>query len=168
MVIVADTSPLNYLTLIGEIELLPRIYGQIVIPVAVLRELQQPGAPALVMEWAARLPQWIETRSAPEWFVSDPLLDKLGKGERDAILIAQQVSDEPTLLLIDEGAGRRAATRWQLPLTGTLGVLRAAAQNGWADLPDCIARLRRTNFRVPQSLVATLLREDAERKNAPQ
>jgi len=32
MIIVADTSPINYLVLIKEIEVLPRLYGKIVIP----------------------------------------------------------------------------------------------------------------------------------------
>ena len=43
MIIVADTSPLNYLVLIGEIELLPSLFGQVIIPHAVLAELANPG-----------------------------------------------------------------------------------------------------------------------------
>jgi predicted nucleic acid-binding protein len=39
MIVIADTSPLNYLVLIGEAEVLRRLYGQVVIPEAVLREL---------------------------------------------------------------------------------------------------------------------------------
>ena len=46
MIVIADTSPLNYLILIGEAEVLWRLYGRIVIPEAVLRELQNPQAPA--------------------------------------------------------------------------------------------------------------------------
>jgi predicted nucleic acid-binding protein len=38
-VVVADTSPLNYLLLIGEISVLPALYGQIVIPQEVMTEL---------------------------------------------------------------------------------------------------------------------------------
>jgi predicted nucleic acid-binding protein len=44
--VVADTSPLNYLILIGEIELLPKLYESVAIPAEVLMELQSPGAPA--------------------------------------------------------------------------------------------------------------------------
>jgi predicted nucleic acid-binding protein len=35
MIVVADTSPLNYLVLIGEAEMRRRLYGQVVIPAAV-------------------------------------------------------------------------------------------------------------------------------------
>ena len=47
MIVVADTSPLYYLILIGEAEVLRRLYGRVVIPEAVLRELQNPQAPPI-------------------------------------------------------------------------------------------------------------------------
>lgn len=43
MIIVSDTSPINYLVLIREIELLPKLFGKVVIPQAVLDELQKNG-----------------------------------------------------------------------------------------------------------------------------
>ncbi len=39
MIVIADTAPINYLVLIGEDALLPKLYGEVVIPPAVLREL---------------------------------------------------------------------------------------------------------------------------------
>lgn len=53
MIVIADTSPLNYLVLIGEAEMLRRLYGRVVIPEAVLRELQNRKAPAKVADWIA-------------------------------------------------------------------------------------------------------------------
>jgi predicted nucleic acid-binding protein len=35
MIVVADTSPINYLVLIGQIEILPHLYGRILIPSSV-------------------------------------------------------------------------------------------------------------------------------------
>jgi predicted nucleic acid-binding protein len=46
MIVVADASPLNYLVLIEQIGLLPTLYGSVLIPEAVHRELQRPGTPA--------------------------------------------------------------------------------------------------------------------------
>lgn len=40
MIIVSDTSPLNYLVLIGEIAILQKLAGQVIIPQAVYHELQ--------------------------------------------------------------------------------------------------------------------------------
>jgi predicted nucleic acid-binding protein len=45
MVVVADTSPINYLVLIEQIDLLTRLYTRILIPPAVLAELKHPLAP---------------------------------------------------------------------------------------------------------------------------
>jgi predicted nucleic acid-binding protein len=45
MIVIADTSPLNYLVLIGEADILQRLYGRAVIPEGVLRELLHPETP---------------------------------------------------------------------------------------------------------------------------
>jgi len=51
MIIIADTSPINYLVLTGFQELLPTLFGQILIPEAVLDELQSPATPPAVKQW---------------------------------------------------------------------------------------------------------------------
>ena len=59
MVVVADTSPVNYLVLIGHIEILPRLYNRVLIPTALLDELQHPLAPSLFGTGpGTRLPGW--------------------------------------------------------------------------------------------------------------
>ena len=90
-VVVADTSPLNYLILIEAIDLLPRLYGGIVIPVDVLNELLDDGAPRWVSEWAMNLPEWVEVRSVQP--TNDPTLSPLDQGERCAILLAQSEAE---------------------------------------------------------------------------
>lgn len=44
-VVIADTSPLNYLILVDAVEIPPRLYGRVTIPDIVLRELTDEGAP---------------------------------------------------------------------------------------------------------------------------
>lgn len=56
MVIVADSSPLNYLALIESIDLLLRLYGRIVVPQQVVLELIHPAAPYKVRRGQARFP----------------------------------------------------------------------------------------------------------------
>jgi predicted nucleic acid-binding protein len=63
MVVVADTSPINYLVLIGQIDLLTRLYTRILIPPAVLAELKHPLAPKPVRDWACDTPKWLEVLS---------------------------------------------------------------------------------------------------------
>ena len=50
MVVVADTSPINYLVLIARIEILKQLYARILIPPAVLAELKHPAAPKAVRD----------------------------------------------------------------------------------------------------------------------
>jgi predicted nucleic acid-binding protein len=64
-VVVADTSPINYLVLIGEIDVLQRLYHSVVIPEDVFNELTDLGAPPEVRAWATQQPAWIEIRKVP-------------------------------------------------------------------------------------------------------
>jgi predicted nucleic acid-binding protein len=160
-VVVADTSPLNYLILIEAIDLLPRLYGRIIIPAEVLNELIDDGAPRRVSEWAMKLPEWVEVRSAP--LSNDPGLSFLDQGERCAILLAQ--SEAEVLLLIDEAAGRLEASRRGIPNTGTVGILRAASIARLVDLPSALARLVATNFRISRQLLDGLIAEDEAREH---
>jgi predicted nucleic acid-binding protein len=135
-VVIADSSPLNYLTLIGFVEVLHRLYSRVVVPREVVAELIEPGAPQEVRRWASNLPDWIDVRAA---VVTDDDLQHLDPGERAAIALAQ--SEHDALLLIDETAGRIEASRRGIRNTGTLGVLRAAAVRNYVDLPTALTRL---------------------------
>ncbi|MCL5742499.1 MAG: DUF3368 domain-containing protein [Acidobacteria bacterium] len=160
-VVVADTSPLNYLVLIGQIGILRGLYGSVTVPPQVISELADSGSPAAVSAWVQSKPEWLVVRAVPENH-ADPALQRLDAGERAAILLAQLEGD--VLLLIDDAAGRAEANRRGIPTTGTLGVIRAAALRQLLDLPATLARLMATNFRISESLLSELLTEDAERK----
>ena len=82
-VVVADTSPLNYLLLIGEIEILVALYGNVVIPTEVLGELTDSDSPPEVSRWVRAKPDWLQVRSV-EKTEGDPDLRELdlGNGRR--------------------------------------------------------------------------------------
>jgi predicted nucleic acid-binding protein len=65
MIAVADASPLCYLVLIGEIDLLPQCFGRVLVPRAVIAELLHDDAPAAVRSWASNLPAWICAKESP-------------------------------------------------------------------------------------------------------
>jgi predicted nucleic acid-binding protein len=158
-IVIADTSPINYLVLIDEIGILPGLYHRIVIPEDVLLELMDAGAPPEVRDWTRQYPGWLEIRRVTS---REPSLMDLDAGEGAAIALAQLETE--VLLLIDESAGRLEASRSGIPNTGTLGVLRAAAIEHLIDLPSALERLLATNFRVSGALVADLLADDADRR----
>jgi len=159
--VVSDTSPLNYLVMVGEVEILHLLYDRFLIPFEVLAELEDAGAPPEVLRWVRARPDWLDVR----WVdvqTGDAGLDQLDEGERAAILLAEQESG--ALLIVDDAAGRAEANRRRIHNTGTLGVLRAAAIRGLVDLPAVLTRLVATNFRAADSLLADLIAEDLERK----
>jgi predicted nucleic acid-binding protein len=155
MIVVADTTPINYLVLIGEIDVLAKLYGHVVIPQAVQLELTNSHTPAAVRAWISQHPNWLEVRSPRA--ISDHALDRLDAGERDAILLAQELDADQ--LIVDELLGRREAERRGLSVIGTIGALREAAAEGLLDLRDTIERLRQTSFHISPAILASLLDE---------
>jgi predicted nucleic acid-binding protein len=143
MIVIADAGPLNYLVLIGAIDVLQPLYTRVITPEAVVEELAQVGAPDAVLAWIASPPIWLEIRPDPP---ADPTLHFLDPGERAALALAQSLDADE--LLIDELAGRAEAARRRLHVTGTLGVLADAHLAGLLDFDRALAQLRTTNFRL--------------------
>jgi len=158
MIAVADTSPLCYLILIDEVDLLPKLFCKVVVPAAVISELLHEDAPKAVRGWAANLPPWVTVQENP--IRSTAGLEKLQAGEQAAILLTESISAE--LILLDEKSARRVAAERGMRITGTLGILGEAAARGMVDLPAAIDRLRRTNFRCSPALMKATLDRFAE------
>ena len=155
MIVVADTSPINYLVLIREIEILPRLYGKVVIPQTVREELLRPVAPEIVRTWTAQAPAWLEARTPAN--SADSSLSALDPGERDAIMLAAEL--RAGQLIVDDREGRRLAEDRGITVIGTLGVLKEAATLGLLDLRACVARLQTTTFYVAPEVLKSLLGE---------
>lgn len=153
MIVIAVTSPLNYLVLIGAARVLEPLYTRVVIPETVSIELKQPRTPAEVRTWIERPPVWLDIAPDPP---SDESLAALDPGERAAISLA--ISLKAHRLLIDDADGRAEAERRQLKVTGTLGVLAAAHRRGLLKFDAAIELLSDTSFYVSPRLLVTARR----------
>jgi len=129
-VVVSDTTPLNYLVLIEAIDVLPRLYGRVLIPAVVWDEIAQPETPEPVLNWLAQSPSWLEvTNPMPS---ADPTLSHLDEGEAQAITLA--LERRADLLLIDERDGTAAArargltviARWAFRIGPLVGAWRTS------------------------------------------
>lgn len=78
--VVADTGPLNYLVLIEAIDVLPRLFEQILVPAAVYDELAHADAPVPVRAFIAQKPAWLEVRPNPDRCDEDAIDFDLGRG----------------------------------------------------------------------------------------
>jgi predicted nucleic acid-binding protein len=154
MILIADTSPLNYLVQIDHFDIVERLYGQVIIPDAVYRELTALQTPHKVRTLLLGKPRCLEVRLVDGPL--DPTLQYLGPGEQEAIQLAEQLRADA--ILIDDKQGRAEAAKRNLAVIGTLGVLAAAAEKGFLDLPDAIHRLQQTNFHVSPQILEVLLK----------
>ena len=151
MIVIADTSPINYLILIDEIHLLRELYGQVILPEAVFEEMQRPTTPEKVRSWISHRPEWVEVRS-----LGVPTLPlNLGAGEREVITLAQELQAD--LLLMDDKKARQVAGERNLVVIGTLAVLATAGRRNLVDLPMALERLMETSFRASPDVIKSLL-----------
>jgi predicted nucleic acid-binding protein len=146
-VVIADASPLHYLVLIKQVDILPALFKKIIIPQVVQTELTHSEAPGSVSRWMSDPPSWIEI-SALDASRRDPSLDSLDEGERSAIELAIALNAD--LLLIDERKGAALARVKGLAVTGTLGIIELAATRGLLDLKESLRRLQETSFHCRQ------------------
>jgi predicted nucleic acid-binding protein len=155
MIVVADTSPINYFLLIEEIDILTKMYGTVVIPETVREELLRPPAPEVVRAWISQAPSWLDVRTPVH--EPDASLAKLDAGERDAIVLASELHADQ--LIVDDREGRRHAEQRGIPVMGTLGVLREAANLGLLNLQTALVRLQTTSFYVAPEVIRRLLED---------
>jgi predicted nucleic acid-binding protein len=150
MLVVADTTPLRYLAAIGETGLLPRIFGEVLIPPAVWNELTAASTPQIVRIFVEDRPNWLQLRS-PRTDSLEVVSSNLDAGERAALALAIEIKAD--LILIDEAAGRREARELGLRITGTIGILRLAAERGLIDVRNVPVSLRGSGFYIDESVV---------------
>jgi predicted nucleic acid-binding protein len=158
--VVADTGPLHYLILTGDIALLATLFDRVLIPQTVRDELAHRNAPDLVREWIAQTPAWLEVRPNPDRDSGDRMMVALDDGEQAAIALA--IAVEADLVLMDDRDGVAVARQKGLAVTGTLGVLDLATRRGIINLAEAFTRLKATSFYYRQGLLDALLARQSD------
>lgn len=138
-VIISDTSCFIVLTNIGELDLLHRLYGQIM------------TTPDIAAEYGAALPPWVTIASATDKS-RQPLLElQLDKGESSAIALALELPQSTVIL--DDYKARKIAARLGVPVTGTIGIIIKAKLTGIIPaIRPLLEKIKHTNFRLSADL----------------
>ncbi len=157
MLVVSDTSPVRALHRIELLDVLPLLFGEVLVPPAVRDELvlAPPGFSPIRTEDHPFL-----RVVAPNAIL--PSVAALDLGEREAIsLAAEQRAD---WLLMDERLGRGVALGEGLRTIGVLGILLQAKTVGrLSRIGPELARLRtHGRFRLTDALVQQVLRRAGE------
>jgi predicted nucleic acid-binding protein len=152
--VVVNTTPIIALSLIGELDLLRLLYGQVLVPPSVEAEVLaggRGGTGRSELQEAA----WLRIVSLQDPSRADLLAD-LDRGEAEVIALAQELNAD--LAIIDERLARRHARRLGLILTGTLGVLLKAKQLGYVKfVAPLVDQLRQDGIRLSDVVVAEVL-----------
>jgi predicted nucleic acid-binding protein len=157
MIVVSDTSPLNYLILTESVQVLVAIFGRVYAPLAVDNELAHPRSPEAVRSWASNPPEWL--------VIQEPTLNdhslQLGAGETATISLALELHAD--WVLIDERKGYEAAQQRGLKVITTLGILEEASHRELVDFEKALERLEETSFYVSENVLEEFRRRVRER-----
>lgn len=156
---ISNTSPLLYLHLVGRLDLLAHLYGEIVVPPAVRAELRAGAERGVDVPKIAALP-WLQvTALASDTSIS--LATDLGRGEAEVIALGLERAD--SRLILDDTMARRIAQLHSLQFTGTVGVIVRAKQVGLlTTVSPVISALQEAGLWLSDTLVAEVLRQAGE------
>ena len=154
MIVVSDTTPLISLMKAARLEVLEKLYNEILIPEAVYSELTTNDKYAEEAE-EIRECAFIRVIAVGERNAVEVLrkVSGLDLGESEAIIYADDHGAD--ILLMDEDAGRRVAKAMGIRVRGTIGVLLLAYDKGVLsadDVDDAVNRLRAANRRISEAL----------------
>lgn len=127
MIVVSDTSVLVNLAWLNQLDILPALYGEVIIPTAVWEEIVVLGAGKVGSQEITQA-TWIKRKSPQNENLIDSLRQTLDSGEAQGIALALELDAD--LLLIDERLGRITAKYFDIEIIGLLGMLIQAKQEG--------------------------------------
>jgi len=164
--VVSNASSLIHLSMVGYLNLLERLFGNVIIPAEVLREVcSAKDTPDSIAISSAVDKGWICTKSVVSG--DTVLLAKssgIDIGEAAAILLAKE---ERALLLIDDKMGRSAAEILGVKCLGSVGVLLQALSDSLLKFNEFVGILDRmidSGFRLDSKVYRLAMRVAKELK----
>lgn len=158
-IVIVNTSPLFYLHRLGYFHILEKLYGEIIVPYAVVTELEEGK------RLGEDVPEignhnWIKVKNVTvPAFIK--LIPDLGQGEAEVLALGCEESD--SLLIIDDAIARKISRLQKLKFTGTAGVLLRANKEGHVkEIKSIIRRLKEVGFYLSDELIAEMLKFSGE------
>lgn len=147
--IISDTSCLIILSNIGELELLHKVYGEIITTIDIANE------------FGDTLPNWVEIKKVNDTSKQQLLELQIDKGESSAIALALEIPE--STLILDDIKARKIANKLGLNFTGTIGVIIKAKLKGIIpSIKPILEKIKLTDFRISVELEMQALREAKE------
>jgi len=137
--IISDTSCFIILSNIGEMELLCKVYSEVV------------TTPEIAAEFGEKLPDWVIVSEVKDTTRQQVLELQIGKGESSAIALALETPNSTVIL--DDYKARKVASSLNLPYIGTVGIIVKAKLLGIIpSIKPILDKMKATNFRLSEEL----------------
>ena len=147
--IISDTSCFIVLSNIGELNLLQKVYGQIITTIEISTEFGE------------QLPDWVSIHQVTDKYRQQLLEMQIDKGESSAIALALETPN--CTIILDDYKARKIADQLGLHFTGTIGVIVKAKLNGVIpSIKPILSKIRTTDFRLSSELELLALKEAGE------
>ncbi len=148
-VVISDTSTLILFHKIDELNLLEKVYGELI------------TTPEIAQEFGEDLPDWIKVKAVSDKKYQAFLETQVDYGEASAIALASEYDN--VLLLLDDLKARKLAVKLKFKMTGTLGVIHKAKEMSIIEkVKPLIDKLLQTDFRVSENIIQEILRLNSE------
>lgn len=158
-VVIVNTSPLFYLHRLGCLNILEKLYGEIVIPGAVVDELNEGKKVGEDVPEITNY-KWIKVKDViiPAFI---KIISDLGQGEAEVLALACE--EKKPLVIIDDEIARKIAKLQGIKLTGTAGVLLKAKTNNYIpEIKPVLEKLREVGFYLSDRVIAEVLKISGE------
>lgn len=158
--VIVNSTPLLVLGNIGQLDVLHKMYGEIIIPEAVFREVTEKEDAASQAVRAAD--NWIKVEAVQNPSEYALYRARLHAGEVETMILAQQ-SPKADLIVLDDNAARKTADFLGLTVTGTIGILLKAKQNGIiAQIKPLLNEIMQNGFFISDRLLQMILKAAGE------
>ncbi len=157
-IIVSNTTVIIGMSAIDSIEILKELYNEIFISEEVLDELKKgKGRPGF--DIYKKL--WINVKAVSNPKLKEYLCLNLDEGEACTIVLAEEINAE--LVLMDDYWGRKIAEYRNLKVTGTLGIISRAKNEGIINkVKPLIDKLIQSGFWIGDNLYKAVLKQNNE------
>ncbi|MCM1183117.1 MAG: DUF3368 domain-containing protein [Roseburia sp.] len=158
--VIVNSTPLIVLCGIGRLDILQKLYCEIIIPTAVYQEVTAIEDSACSQIKSAG--QWIHVEQIREQTEKKMYKAKLHDGEVEVMILAQEKKAD--LLILDDNAAKKTAKYLGLTVTGTLGILIKAKQQGIIDeIYPLLSEMKQNGFYIAPELESVVLEQAGER-----
>ncbi len=161
--IVSNTSPIINLAKIDKLDLIEKLYQNIIIPAAVYKELIMSGQdkeniPAIKSLIDNKI---IYVQEIQNSALTRALEQDLDPGESETIALAVEINAD--LVILDEREARETAEIYKLKKTGFIGILLKAKQKGFIDsVKKYLDRAIEKGFWIDERLYRSIIKKLSE------